>query len=552
LNEKVKGALDKVKGFFINMSKTVRILLIVAAVVVVGVIIALIVHQSNRPYSMLFTELTTEDMSNVVTFLEENGATQYRIEGDTIWVPESEENRLRAGLLSNQIYPQSGFSYSTYLDNVGMLSSEADREQLKLYELQDRLGAVISLLNGVQNAVVTITPQEDSRWLLDKENLTKASAQVVVTMRDGYEMDSRMATSIQNLLLTGVQGLDVENAVVLDQNGKTWTGGDSIDANDATELMLSLQNQVDERIKNKILDLLVPIYGAENLRVSVYSTVDVSRDYEESVTHRYPEETAWNSLGGHGLIDEWVWDNSLLRGEEGGVGGVVGTTTNADLNEYVTNQIINDQNAQQIGASGSVTYKYDTTTNQTQHYGGVVTDVSIAVAVNSNGFEDTNMAGVDGIVPLVARASGIDSEVQADKIQVVLRPFHTETEPEPEPPAERLLDDWMIYALIAAVALLLLVIVLILVLRARSKKKKAAQLAAAAEAELQAAAAAAPELVPAMAGGPQPSEEGAQIMDIQAERTMELRQDVRKFVEDNPEIAAQMVKSWLRGGEENG
>ena len=29
---------------------------------------------------------------------------------------------------------------------------------------------------------------------------------------------------------------------------------------------------------------------------------------------------------------------------------------------------------------------------------------------------------------------------------------------------------------------------------------------------------------------------------------MELRKDVRKFAEDNPEIAAQMVKSWLREG----
>jgi len=548
LNDKVKGVLDKVTGFFKKLSKRTIILLCVAAVVVVGVIIALIVHQSNRPYVMLFTELNTEDMSKVVTYLEESGAGKYRIEGDTIWVPESEENRLRVGLLSNQIYPQSGFSYSTYLDNVGMLSSESDREQLRLYELQDRLGAVISLLNGVQNAVVTITPQEDNRWILDSEKLTKASAQAVVTMRDGYKMDSQMATSIQNLLLTGVQGLKVENAVVMDQDGKTWTGSESIDASDSSALMLSLQNQADERIRNKVLDLLVPIYGAENVRVGVNTTVDVSKNYEESVTYKYPEETAWNSLGGHGLIDEWVWDNSLLRGDEGGVGGVVGTTTNADLNEYVTQQIMNDTNAQQIGASGSVTHKYDTTTTQRENYGGVVTDVMVSVAINSDGFSDTNLANTEGIVPLVARASGISQELQGEKIVVVLRPFRTEQEPTPEPPAERLLADWMIYAMIAGFALFLLLLVLILVLRSKSKKRKAAALAAQAEAQAQAQAA---ELIPAMAGGPPTSEEGAQIMDIQAERTMELRQDVRKFVEDNPEIAAQMVKSWLRGGEES-
>ena len=38
-------------------------------------------------------------------------------------------------------------------------------------------------------------------------------------------------------------------------------------------------------------------------------------------------------------------------------------------------------------------------------------------------------------------------------------------------------------------------------------------------------------------------------MEMQTEKSMELRQDIRKFAEENPEIAAQMVKNWLREGE---
>ncbi|MFQ7450380.1 MAG: hypothetical protein ACLRNQ_01895 [Flavonifractor plautii] len=46
-------------------------------------------------------------------------------------------------------------------------------------------------------------------------------------------------------------------------------------------------------------------------------------------------------------------------------------------------------------------------------------------------------------------------------------------------------------------------------------------------------------------------QEGADIMNLQTEKSMELRKDVRKFAEDNPEIAAQMVKSWSREGMAN-
>ena len=54
------------------------------------------------------------------------------------------------------------------------------------------------------------------------------------------------------------------------------------------------------------------------------------------------------------------------------------------------------------------------------------------------------------------------------------------------------------------------------------------------------------------AGNPMaPPQTGADIMDINAEKSMELRKTVRQFVNNNPEIAAQMLKTWLRGGEEN-
>ncbi len=543
--DKVKGIWQKVKDVFKKMGKGVRILLIVGLVLIVGVVAAVLIFQSTRPYVMLFSDLTTEDMSNVVTYLQENGVTDYRIRNnDTILVPEAREPSLRAGLLQNKVYPQSGFSYSTYLDNIGMLSSESDREQLRLYETQDRLGATISLLDGVQSAVVNITPEEDNRWVLNQDDLTKASASVVVTMKDGYSMTNEMADTIRNLLLTGVKGLDMEHVTVADETGKTWSGGGISDADDATALMLSLQAQVDENVRNKVIDLLEPIYGAKNLSVEVNSAVDVSKTYEESITYHYPDETAWDSMGGHGLIDEWVWDNSIIQGDEG-AGGVVGTTTNADLNEYVTQQALAG-NAQEAGASGSITYKHDVTTTQKENYGGVITDVMVSVVVNSNNIEETNQLNMDNLVPLVARAAGISTELQNDKIIVVQRPFHTEPVPEPVLPPEPLLPNWAIYAMIAGFALFLLLLLLILLLRSRAKKRKARKLA-----ELQQQQQQQMVLIPAPAGGP-PEPQGAQIMDIQADKTMELRQDVRKFVEDNPEIAAQMVKTWLRGGEDVG
>jgi flagellar M-ring protein FliF len=41
-------------------------------------------------------------------------------------------------------------------------------------------------------------------------------------------------------------------------------------------------------------------------------------------------------------------------------------------------------------------------------------------------------------------------------------------------------------------------------------------------------------------------------MSLQTERSMELRKSIRRFADENPELAAQMIKVWLRGGEDGG
>ncbi len=550
IQEKIKGIWGKTKDFFKNMKKSVRMALIGGAVALVLLVAGIVIFNFTRPYAVLFTELNQEDMASVVTYLGTAGITDYKIEGnETILVPAAQESTIRAGILMSGSYPASGFGYGTYLNNTGTLSSESDRLRLDRYELQDRLGATIELLRGVKFAAVNIAEEEDNRWLLDTSDLKQASASVTVTMQEGSSMTSEMAATIRTLMANAVQGLSIDNVSVIDATTlKSWSGTAELNAGDATQLMLSLQTQVSETIRNKLLDALGPLYGPENLAISVSCAVDVSKTYEESITYSFPEESAWNSLGGHGLIGEYVWNNNLLRTGGEGAGGVVGTSTNADLNEYVINEALQDPNNQELGSSGTIKYDNDKKTVQKENAGGVVTDIMVSIGINSLAIEATNIG--EDLVDYVARAAGVATGVEEDKVAIVLRPFHDDPSLQPPQPTEpeELVPGWMVYALIMGVILFLVLLVCILVLRRRAKLHK---LELRERAQEEAAAQAAAQL--AALGEQMAAEgEGAQIMDIHSEKSMELRQNVREFVESNPEIAAQMLKSWLRGDEEHG
>ena len=42
------------------------------------------------------------------------------------------------------------------------------------------------------------------------------------------------------------------------------------------------------------------------------------------------------------------------------------------------------------------------------------------------------------------------------------------------------------------------------------------------------------------------------VRQIKTERSMELRKDIRRFADESPEIAAQIVKNLLKGGDNDG
>ena len=538
MKEKLQGGLEKVKGFYAGeqKSKHIKITAVVLVVVIaVSVIIALVLN--NRPYETLVTGLTSEEMSTIATKLEEYGATDYKIEGDTIKVPESQVTNLQAKLLVDG-YPKSGFLYGTYLDNIGLMSSESDRETLKNYELQDRMAAVIRNFSGVKNAVVDITPGSDQRYVLDSDNATPASAAVFVEMSDGGALPENYVDAIGNFVAHSVQGLDFESVTITDSIGNSYTpGNQDTSTASASDLKLRLENQVNNRVRNEVLQALSPIYGTDNVRVSVTSTVDVSRRVQETTEYNTPE----GAPDGEGIIGHREYDQELIRGEDDEVGGVIGTTTNADIPTYMETEGAVNGDETYIKNSGSEDMNVNTTKEQAELNSGVVTDVMIAVTINQ---DTAGNVGTAQLISHIARAAGISVDQQADKINVLVAPFYNPTtETIPSSILQGLqIPKWALYVAAGVLGLLLLLIVL-LIIRAKKRKKAEALLLAQQEeawAAEQAAAAMAVE------------EQVDNVLEIKNEKSMELKQDIRKFTEENPEIAAQMIRTWLRGEGANG
>ncbi len=561
IKDKLQDGTKKIKEFYSGDKKKKRIGITSAVLaIVIAASVFSAVKLNKKEYVSLFTDLTTEDLSSVVATLEEQGVIDYKIKDDSILVNSKDEFNIRASIMTSG-YPKSGFGYETYNSQLSLMTSESARQTAIVQDLQDRMGATIRCLEDVKDAKVTIQAGSDNRYVLDSENSVPASATVFVEMKNNQEIPDKYVEAIGNMILTAVSGLEFENITITDSFGNTFfPGQDNSEesTSSASDLKLRLEQQVNNRVRNEVLQALTPVYGSDNVKVSVNSTVDVSKRVQESVTYTTPE----GAPAGEGIIGHYEYDQSLTRpADEQANGGVAGAEVNTDVNTYLNSAGAVQGNEQTITNSGVEEHKVNTNTEQSEQNFGVVTDVMIAVTINE---EVSGNVGAEQLVNHIARAAGIDAAQQADKINVLIAPFYNpdaqnnNQDNNNNPIAGFKMPPWGVYVIGAMVGLLLVLIILLIIIKKRRKK---ARLIAEQEAQAQAEAeqkALEEELFKKAALSEAErlaAEEAAKrdILDIQNERNLELKQDIRKFTEENPEIAASMLRIWLKGegGEAN-
>lgn len=559
MDEKVeKGkVLDRVKGFGKKAWDKVRslprkILIIIAAVVLIAVIaaVALALSLNHREYAVLVSGVSDNEAATVMNWLDEQGVTDYRLESDgTVLVPKGQEDALKVRLLMEDV-TDTGYFYNTYFDHINSLSTNAERNQVALMDLQDRLAATIRTFAGVRDAVVFINPGEDRSYILDTNNLVEATASVKVTMAADQELTPEIASGIRRLVTNAVKGLVIDSVEVLDSLGNSYpdygTG-----SNDASELKLRLENEWANRIRREIMNMLIPLFGEDNVRVGVNCDVEVGNVTENRVDYWLPDYAADGSTDGRGIIGTEQGDVYIGRPGDNPVGGLVGSETNSDLPEYVEPQMDAQDGDNLFNAGGQKDYLTSHSDKQIYNDAGRITDCTVGVTINSRVL--SGPLNVEEIRQLVARAAGINGdldettgeELLGQKISVVAMEFYDPTLVGPGGVPVEPDNNYLWVWIAAGVGLLLFIILLVVILLLRRKRrKKQEEELAAQENDVEA-------LLAAAGLGEGDAQAGADVMTLQTERSMELRKEIRQFASDNPEVAAQIIKTWLKGGDDN-
>ena len=544
--------MQKLKEMWQNLSaKSKKLLGIIAGitVVVIAVAVFLLARGQKTEYQTLFSSLSQGEAQQIVSLLQEQNVPYlYDGKSGALKVPSESVDTLRAQLLSKG-YPKSGFAYDMYIGNSGLMTTESDKKQYTLYDLQDRLGATIRLFDGVRDAKVTIAEGTDQTYAFEDVNPVQASASVVVTMEEGQSLSEKNAEAIKNLIARSVKGMNFTNVSVFDAGTMEEVAADAGDsASGSGTSMANLTTTVENNIANNIKRVLGKIYGGENLAVSVKGTLNMAKLIQENTQYTVPEKTEATDKRGLLSNEEVAGENAGNSGEN--AAGVAGADANADTPRYTTQNGTATTTDNYSNSSATREWLYNVLKEQKEIAPGVLEDASVAIVINT----DDNSIPESDLINLVADAAGIKRDEAADKITILrsLNKTAVQQTTEEKKPAEEpktLLNQFPLWALIGAAvsAFLLILILLILILRGRKKKK----LKKLAQEEMENAAALSIE---------QPTDEITPVEEVDEDELtaegkmahgMKLKKSIGEFTDQNPQVVAKLIQSWMREEEQN-
>lgn len=528
---KLKDWFERLKEKWAALSKRTRVMVLTAVFVVLSVALTVTIwlNISRLSYRVIFPGMTSGEATEVYATLQEMGVPVQISAGQQVSVPADQWDAL-VFELNSRGYPKTALSYDTFSSATGFTSTEFEKRVALVYQIQDRVQQTLMRQPDVIDAVVTFYVPETSNYMWDQNNQQKSTANISITMASGKELTAARVSAIKHLAATSVPKLSIDDVAVIDAlTGVELYGLEQKESDaDYRQRMMDLELLMAKNMEDKVRRLLTPRYGVDG--VTVVATVQL--DYDKLVT----ETKQYEALdGGDGGGVRSHYEEAGTRTGSDAAGGLVGEENNTDVPQYPYYNTDGDGNM----LSYSRLIDYDNSYILTQlERGQAVKSASIAVIVNDSDFTNEKE---DTLVELVAKSVNLAKE------NVVVTNLQVGTAEPVDVPATpgRLTQRQILLLFIIAGVLLLIIIIIIILLSIRRKKKAEDDDAKALQAMQEEEERQRKENERAILEHKKKLQDEAKNKAANPAENA-IVNEVRDFAEENPEIAAALIRSMMK------
>lgn len=529
LLEKLKELGNRILEWW-NRFTTKQKTLIVMVVAAVILAIAILVTALNRPQYVLLKNCEDTTQAADVRDLLEAESLNYTVSDDGLEfrILKSQQSDAILLLGSNSIRT-AGYGIDN-VTNGGFSTTESDKQKEYIYYLEKYIeDNVLEPIEAVKSATVTLNIPENTGTLIDSEK--ESTCTVMLVLKD--EMSPETAASIARAIATGIGNTTTNNIVIMESKGSMlFSGDDNYTASGTANAQLSVKAEAERLVTSEVKQVLLGTNEFDTIEVATNLVLDFSKSTSTQHDYFAPEGQDQGLLSHEALYNET---------NKSGVGGVPGTDSNGD--DGTTYVLEDDTNSESEVSESERDYLPNERVTTTESSPGMINynQSSLSVAMiryNVIREEDIDRQGLldtvtweeyklanqgreklevdEDLFDVVSKATGINS----DNIAIVA--YSENVFLDDDGSGISATDILQIVLIIVILGLLAFV-----VLRSmRGEKHEEEEEELSVETLLQST----PE---------------GQLADISLEDDSETRKLIGKFVDENPEAAANLLRNWL-------
>ena len=537
MREKVKEIPEKFKVFwdkYTSKQKTIVIAIICVVLIAIGVVAWL----ASRPTWSKFQVFDSVDDANTMTKALDDQSITWKAssDGKTIYVHQDDMTNALYAMSDNGL-TDKGYTWDAAFDN-SMSTTESEKDQKRVLALQSEIRQSLIQYKFIDDANVFINVPETTYTVLSSDDAetakTSITASIELNDKNKDLLDDKTAETLAYWLANTV-GTDVKNVIINDTDGKCIYNGNTSDGlggvltGGSTEYCNKLRNTIADNVTTLLIrcgydDAQV---GTDGIQFDMNKIETLTKEYsvDDGREYGYPTNLyTYSSKGASGNggtpgTDSNDSDTDYVNNSSSGTSNTVDVQKLTDLltNEKVQN-IKQETPAIKLADSslGIVVRKYTVYKVDDLKADGTLDKTTWDQFISQNNKISTTTVSTDEI-NLISAATG----VSANKITVLaynVPQFVSSTKS-----SNGISNYLMIILTVLIIALLIFVIL-----------RGASPLAAEDEE---------PELSVEQLLAT--TKENQSLDDIAFSDKSETRKMIEKFVDENPEAVAQLLRNWL-------
>ena len=407
------------------------------ALLVVAAVAAMVMGR-QPDYKVLFSNLSDKDGGAIVAQLSQmNVPYKHADGGGAILIPAERVHDVRLRLATQGLPRGSVTGFELMETNrFGMTQFQ---ERLNFQRgLEGELTRSIQALSSVQGARVHLALPNQNGFFREQQ---KPSASVLVSLHPGRILDRAQLAGIVHLVASSVPELAPSAVSVLDDTGKLLSqspdasGEEGINA----QQLLYVQ-QIEQQYARRIMEILEPVVGRNNVKAQVSAELDFSRTESTSEQFRPNQTPDSGAIRSQQVLESSGTANKTATGVPGAVANQPPAPSAAPVNG--ANPAPTAGGQQGAGESTSkrestTNYEVDKTVKVTRGNNWAIKRLSAAVVVNYQALaEEKGGASPKPLTPeqieqmtgLVRETIGFNKE-RGDSVNLMNTPFLTSETP---------------------------------------------------------------------------------------------------------------------------